>query len=55
MLRGQRSDQVSAIDLALGDDGAIDQDDWNAKVVEAVQLVVGVDIGELGVDAELLE
>ena len=32
-----------------------DQDDRDAPVVEAEQAVVGVDVGQLGLDAEIAE
>ena len=44
-----------APDPPFGDDGAIDQDAGNAEVVEAMQLIVGVDIGELRLGVQLLE
>ena len=53
--RGERTDQLFAADPALGDDGAIDQHHRNAEVVKPVQLVVGVDIGKLGLGVQLLE
>jgi hypothetical protein len=42
-------------DPALGDDCAIDQHHGDPEVVQAVQLVVGVDIAKLGLDAKLLK
>jgi hypothetical protein len=52
---GQRSDQLIAPDPALGDDLAIDQHHRDPEVVQAVQFVLGVDVAQLGVDAEFLE
>jgi hypothetical protein len=49
------SDQLIAGDPPLGDDGAIDQHHWNAEVVQAMQLIVGVDVGELRLGVQLLE
>lgn len=42
-------------DAAFGDDGGVNQHDGDAEVIEPVQFIVGVDIGELGVDAKASE
>src|SRR5260370_24089558 len=47
--------QLFVGDSALGDHRAIDQNHGDAEVVKPVQLVVGVDIMELGLDAQLLQ
>lgn len=48
-------DQLFACDAALADDLIVNQDDGDAEVVEAVQLVVGVNVGQVGRNAELGE
>jgi hypothetical protein len=45
----------AARDFALGDDNSVDQDNRDAPVVKAVELVIRVDIEQLGVEVELLE
>jgi len=42
-------------DLALGGRDAVDQDDRHAPVVELEEAIVRVDVGELRLDAELLQ
>jgi hypothetical protein len=42
-------------DAAFCGDHSVGQHDWDAPVVQAEELVVGVDIGELGLVAELPE
>jgi hypothetical protein len=42
-------------DIALADDHSINQHNRDAPVVQAKQLFVGVDIGEVGFVAELAE
>lgn len=39
-------------DPALGNDAVVEQHDWDAPVIEVVQAIVGVDVGELRVVAE---
>ena len=53
--RRQRTDQPVACDAALGDDRSIDQDHGYPEVVKAMQLVVGVDVTKLGLDAKVLK
>src|SRR6266571_1592669 len=47
--------ELSAGDLALGHDRVVDKDHGHAPVVEAEQMIVSVDVGQLRLDAELAE
>ena len=42
-------------DSALGDDTAVEQHDRDAPVVEIVQAIIGVDVGELRIVADSAE
>jgi hypothetical protein len=44
-----------AVDTAFGDDATVEKDHRNAPVIEVVQTIVGVDVGELGLKAKLPE
>jgi len=54
-LRLERAPQRLRGDLALEHNGVIDQDDRDAPVVEAKELVIGVDVNDLGLDVELMK
>jgi len=41
--------------MSLGNDGAVNQHDWDPEVVKPIQIVVVGDIGQLGVEAEVAE
>jgi hypothetical protein len=43
------------INAAFSDNTTIDQDDGHAPVVERVEVVIGVDVPELRLDAERTE
>ena len=47
--------ELLSADASLSDNRTVGQHDRDAPVVEAEQLVVGVDIREMGVEAELAE
>jgi len=42
-------------DVAFGDRDAVDEHDRHAPVVELKEVIVGVDVGQLRLDAELAE
>ena len=42
-------------DAAFSDNLFFDKNNWDSEVVEAMQIVVSVDIGELGVEADVAE
>ena len=46
---------AAASNASFGNDGAVNQHDWDSEVVQTMRLVVGVDIDELGVEAEVAE
>jgi len=51
----QRPEQRLALDHPFGDHGPVAQDDRDAPVVEVVEAVVGVDVGQLRFEAKLSE
>ena len=53
--RRQRFAQALPVDLAFSNHDAVDQDDRDTEVIEAIELVVGIDIEDVGVEVELLK